>query len=293
MPAFNVDFFKPALLGLQNPAETTFEGLLLQISEMNLVNRIRRGEDPAVVLALTAGNYEYLGEAARIRMEDFPSIINSTTGGRHDLDVGNNEGLGEEIYFLYDAGMDVLAVQIKAHFRPGALAQLIGDLTNAQLEFHPILREDAWERFQQMDLITKVNFTLARPRDFRGQAAPSVLGALRQIDEYNGVAAKIEVSVGRERNASLNRSTVRRLIGARNDLGESLEDLSITGTIRRAPGVDAPRRLDTVDFIGDRLTVQADVERRGRGRRLDADGCRLALRRAIREHEDYLRRYRG
>ena len=259
---------------------------------MHLRDRIRTGDDPAVILNVVRHGHEYLGEAARIRMEDLPSVIDSTTGGRHDLNVANNEGLGEEIHFLYDAGLDVLAVQIKGHFRPGALAKLIGDLTHVSVDFHVILREDAWQRFRNIDLITKINFTLARPHDLRGQLAPSVMGAIRQIDEYNGVVAKIEISVGRERRTTLNRNIVTQLIGARNDLGESLKDLSITGTTHRVDGADAPTHLDTVDFIKERLIERADVEGRGRSRRLDADGCRLALRRGVRTHQDHLRRYR-
>ena len=50
---------------------------------------------------------------------------------------------------------------------------------------------------------------------------------------------------------------------------------------------------DTIDFLKERLQVSSEVERRGRGRRLDAEGCRLALRRSLREHQDYLRRFRG
>lgn len=225
-------------------------------------------------------------------MEDLPSIIDATTGGRHDLDVANNEGLGEEIYFLYDAGLDVMAVQVKGHFRPGALALLIGDLTNTDVDFQVILREDAFQRFQNLDLITKVNFTLARPRQLRG-LAPSVMGAIREIDEFGGVSATIEVSVGRERNITLNRNAVSRLLGARNEIGESLKDLSITGTTRRDGDLEGRTHLDVVDFIKDRLLVRTEVERHGRGKRLAPDGCRMALRRAISTHEEYLRAYRG
>jgi hypothetical protein len=290
MPAFTTEFFRPSLLG--NARNLTFEDVLTQIMALNLRQRIRAGDDPAVILTLNQNHSEYAGEAARIRMEDLPSIIDSTTGSRHDLNVANNEGLGEEIYFLYDAGLNVIAVQVKGHFRPGALAHLIGDLANTDVDFQVILREDAFQRFQNLDLITKVNFTLARPRQIRG-LAPSVMGAIREIDEFNGVSAKIEVNVGRERNISLNRNAVSRLLGERNGIGESLKELSITGTTRRAGELEGRTHLDVVDFINDRLLERSEVEGRGRSKRLDPDGCRMALRSAISTHEEYLRTYRG
>ena len=155
-----------------------------------------------------------------------------------------------------------------------------------------ILRQDAFQRFQNMDLITKVNFTLARPRQIR-RLAPSVMGAIREIDEFNGVSASIEVTVGRERNTTLNRNAISTLLGARTEIGESLKDLSITGTTRGNDNLEGRTRVDVVDFINDRLLVRSEVERRGRGKRLDPNGCKVALRRAISTHEDYLRTYRG
>jgi hypothetical protein len=285
VPAFNVEFYKPHVVNVRGVA---FPDLLDRIVAMNAVDRIRRGNDPAAILTLQHQQNEFLGEAARIRMEDLPSVIDTATGDRHDLDVRVHEGLGEEIHFLYDAALDVVAVQNKGHFRAAALEQLISDLTHAGINFHIILRADAWERFQNMELVTKINFKLARPRDIQGR--PAVMRVFREIDEFNGVSAKVEITVGRNRNRSLSMAAIRRVIADYNAMGQSFKDLSITGAVREAEG---ELHRDTIDFLKERLLVSVEVERRGRGRRLDAEGCRLALRRSIREHQEYLRRYRG
>lgn len=290
MPAFNVEFYKPHVVNVRG---VSFSDLLARIVAMNAVERIRTGNDPAAILTLQAHQHEFLGEAARIRMEDLPSVIDTANGSRHDLNVGVHEGLGEEIHFLYDAQLDVIAVQNKGHFRAAALEQLISDLTRTGVNFHVILRGDAWERFQRMELVTKINFKLARPQDIQGQRRPAVTRVFHEIDEFNGVSAKIEITVGRKRHRALSMAAIRRLVADFRARGAEFENLSITGAIRAAEGPEAAIHRDTIDFLKERLQVSSEVNRRGRGRRLDAEGCRLALRRSLFEHQDYLRRFRG
>lgn len=287
MPAFKIEFYKPRVV---NPRGVSFADLLDRIVAMNAVERIRGGNDPAAVLTLHHQGQEYVGEAARIRMEDLPTVIDTANGNRHDLNVGANEGLGEEIHFLYDAPLDVLAVQSKLHFRASALEQLISDLTHTGINLHIILRSDAWERFQRMDSVTKVSFTLARPQDIHGQR-PAVMRVFREIDEFDGVSAMVEITVGRKRNRFLSMEAVQRLVADFRAQGAEFKDLSITGAIREAEAEEDAVRRDTIDFLKERLQVEYQVERRGRGRRLDVEGCRLALRRGLRENREYLRRY--
>ena len=289
MPPFNVEFYQPQVLA---PDGTTFTDVLDTVIGQAPGERIRRGQDPAAVLALNRRDSEFIGEAARIRMEDLPSVIDVANGSRHDLDVEEQEGLGEEIHFLYDADLDVIAVQNRGHFRAGALEKLFGDLTDTTLDFAVILSADAWERFERMDLVTKINFTIARPRDLRGRPLPALNSVFREIDEFDGVRAKSEISVMRRRNSGLNLGAVRRMISAYRNRGEVFRSLSITGAIRESDEPDAATRHGVVDFVKGRLVYTEEVERRGRGRRLDPEGCRVALRRAIRHHRQHLRRHR-
>lgn len=289
MPRFNVEFYKPLIMDRDGPA---FPEMLNRIINMNAVDRIRRGGDPAAILSLRHDGNEFLGEAARIRMDDLPSVIDVANGNRHDLDVDEHEGLGEEIHFLYDAGLDVIAIQNRGHFRAPALERLIADMTETNLDFQVILTENAWERFQRMDFVTKINFKLARPRDLHGRPQPALNRVFREIDEFNGVSAKMEITVGRMRRHGLNMGAIRQLVESYRGQEESFKSLSITGAIREADGPEAAMQPGTVDFIKERLLYTQEVERRGRGRRLDAEGCRVALRRAIREHREHLRRHR-
>lgn len=289
MPKFNVEFYKPRILDHDGPS---FSAILDQIINRNVVDRIRRGSDPAAILALQHEGNEFLGEAARIRMDDLPSVIDVASGDRHDLNVEDHEGLGEEIHFLYDADLDVIAVQNRGHFRAGALGHLIGDLATCTVDFHVILAEGAWEKFQRMDFVTKINFKLARPRDLQGQPRPAVSRVLREIDEFDGVSAKMEITTERVQHHWLNMAAVRQMVEAYRGQEGTFKSLSITGAIREADEPNAAMHPGVVDFIKERLLYTQEVNRRGRGRRLDVEGCRVALRRAIREHREHLRRHR-
>jgi hypothetical protein len=288
MPKFNVEFYKPEILERDGPS---FSQVLDRIVAMNAVDRIRRADDPAAILGLRKEDADFLGEAARIRMEDLPGVIDIANGDRRELDVDAHEGLSEEIHFLYDGALDVIAIQSKGHFRAPALERLLADLARTSLYFQVILTEDAWERFQRMDFVTKVYFKLARPRDLRGQPQPSLRRVFAEIDEFEGVTAKMEITVGRTRGR-LNMGAIRRLVNTFRGAQQGFKSLSLTGAIREQGHPDARSHPETIDFLKERLLYTQDVERGGRGRRLDAEGCRVALRRAIREHREHLRRHR-
>jgi hypothetical protein len=289
MPRFNVEFYKPRVLA---PENTTFSGVLNTILDLAGVDRIRAGTDPAAILTIHRHEHEIFGEAARIRMDDLPSVIDVADGRRHDLDVEEHEGLGEEVHFLYDADLDVIAVQTRGHFRAADLANLFADLSDTTLEFQVMLSPDAVQKMQRVEQVTKINFKLARPRDLEGQRQPALNRVFQQIDQFDGMTAKMEITVGRARNRWLSRGAVEQIITAFQERPDEFQSLSISGAIRENEGQNAAAHPAIIDFIKGRLLYTEDVERRGRGKRLDTEGCRSALRRAIRQHRPYLRRLR-
>ena len=244
---------------------------------MEPVQRIRRGGDPAAVLNLARQEDEYLGEAARIRMEDLPSVIDTANGNRHDLDVLWSRKGWEEIHFLYDSGLNVIAIQNRGHFRASALERLLAELGGNNLDFQVIFTEDAFRRFERMDFVSKINFKLARPRDLQGRPQLALNHVIREIDEFDGVVAKMEITVGRGRNRSLSLAAIGRLIAAYQERRETFKSLSITGRVREEGDPEVPTHSHKVDFIKERLVYFEEVQRRGRGRRFDPEGCRARL----------------
>lgn len=282
MPTIWIEFYKPKL---PEDEQRTFEDVLNAIARMPLRQRLRTDFDPMGIFSLDQDGRSYVGDTARIRMEDLPRVVDITTGQRHDINIAAREGLSEEIHFLYDATLDVIAIQKRGMLRASALRDLIGDLTGTGVQFLVILREDAWRRFQRMPLIKKIIFKLARPVDLRGIRRLSIFKTYQQLDEFDGVSSKVEISIERQKNTSLNRVRVRNTVQSFRERGDFIS-LSVTGPVRDG----GEERLETIDFVHDSLKHRENVPHRGR--RLDPDGCRLALRRAIRAHRPYLGRYR-
>jgi hypothetical protein len=287
MPKFNVEFYKPSVQVEAGAPAVAFTDVLQRIAGMTARQRTRGGLDPAAVLVLDQDRAEYVGEAARIRTEDLPSVVHTGTGHRHNLDIDAQEGLGEEIHFLYDSAVDIIAVQRRGHFRASALENLLSDLSQNNVRFDVILREDAWQRFENMGLVRKVYFKLARPQDLAGERRQPLLTVLGMMDEFNGVSAKVEISVGRT-DRRLRADPIRGIIDVFNRRRDNFTALSITGAVQ-AQGEDM--HVETVDFVHGKLSFTSEVERRGR--HLNIEGCRLALREAIRENRGYLRRLRA
>jgi hypothetical protein len=284
MPPVNIEFYQPMV---ESDDGTTFSDILSRVEGMSIAQRLRTDSDPAGIFSLSRIDAEFVGEAARIRMEDLPRIVDLATGQRHDLNVHPREGLSEEMHFIYDTVIDVIAVQVKRQMRASALRELLADLTQQTINFNIILREDALARFQQMRLVKKIFFKIARPHDFQGQAAPALVQVFRELDEFEGVAAKVEISVGRARNRWLSMDAIRGILDRFRARDGDFDALSITGLMRDEAG----ERQETIDFVHEHLRHTEEVQRRGR--RLDPEGCRVALRRAIRAHRPYLRRLRA
>jgi len=266
-----------------------FAEILGAILEMREVDRLRRGQDPAGIFNFANAGQEYAGEAARIRMEDLPRVVDVLTGRRHDLDVGEREGLSEEIHFLYDGALDIIVVQRKREIRASTLRDLIADLANTTVHFLPVLTEDAWRKFQRMNHVKKILFKLARPHDLADQRRLPLGRVFREIEQFNGVSAKVEITVGRVRNHWLRLERVMEVVRTYRNRETEFDALSITGAIRNED--DGTESFETIDFLKGRLQFTSEVPRRGR--RLDAERCRLALREAIRVNRNYLRRFRG
>jgi Family of unknown function (DUF6731) len=284
MPPINIEFYKPTV---ESDDGLTFADVLTQVESTTMAQRLRTDFDPAGIFSLTRNGDEFAGEAARIRMEDLPRIVNLATGQRHDLNVRPREGLSEEMHFIYDAAVDVIAVQVKRLMRASALRGLLADLTQQRIDFKIILREDALLRFQHMGLVKKIFFKIARPQDLQGQDPPALVQVFRELDEFNGIAAKIEISVERARDRWLSMDAIRGVLDRFRARNADFDALCITGLVRDEGG----ERQETIDFVHEHLRHTEEVERRGR--RLAPEGCRVALRRAIRAHRPYLRRLRA
>lgn len=284
MPKITISFWKPRTgQGDFFDMQQVLAELAGRTAQQRMVSRGPQYTD-YLVSANTDGE-SLVGSAARIRMENLPERMNALTGEIGELDLANQEGLAEEAFFLYDSGMQVLLVQQSNFFRPSAFQHLIADL--AQLDdfwLEPVIRRDAWERFDRLERIASFDFKLTdlshRP-DVGNPFFRSLGEMLDQANsDVNAITAELRLGVGRRRNEGLVRETIRKLARVLSG-GEHVSAVTVRGN-----QVDTGKS-EEIDFLLERLVFSGEVEYSGR--RLDGEQCRHLLSKALHEQTTYLR----
>jgi hypothetical protein len=226
------------------------------------------------------------GDMLRIRMDNLP-IKAGLDGSLDELDLEDDEGIGEESAFLYDSQLAVIAYQRNRIGVPlGRFAEYVQRMSGAgrPIDFEPVLEPDAMEKLTRMRRNTKIELKCARadnPSFWTG--SDSVAETMRKLSPLNAPYVSITASVGR-RSGGLNRHAIMDIVHA--FVGQQhpshVEKMEISG---RGP---EDERL-VVDLIEDRMVevVAVDV---GRLRHAPFEGRALAIEEAYGRRQTELAR---
>jgi len=259
--------------------------VLESIESLDPVARMKRRDAAHVdyLAEVQVGATTVSGTAVRIRVEDWPERINMRTGTLRNLDLPENEALGEEMSFHFDRNLQVLATQRHPLFRASALVDLLRDLSDSpEFDIQPKLRADAWDRFRRWSKIASVEIKVRGPVH-DPQVSAEIPAMTRFLDaatgELNAATVELSLSVGRFRNQSLAREKIRRVI-ARFRRGQA----NVVGLVTKGSRADGPSEM--VDFIRDRLVYSGEVPYSEK--HLDREKCRQLLKDAVLRHRGYL-----
>ncbi len=215
MPRVNVDFWEPI-----GPDGNWFDLLpaLTYAGNLRVQERMRdRGSEYTDYLVeVNFQNAQSSGMAARIRKENLPERANLRTGDLNPLNLAANEGLAEEVHFLYDDGLRVLLTQRNRIFRAGAVSDLIAELGNTMFGIQPKLREDAWHRFRRMETIGSLELKLQTPEHHPdlSNTIPSMGRFLDDASEtLQAMSVELKFSMERVRRRSLAVEIIRGIVG--------------------------------------------------------------------------------
>jgi hypothetical protein len=78
-------------------------------------------------------------------------VIDIATGNQHDLEMLDAEGLGEQVHFLYDSTLNVIAVQKNCISAP-LHCRIFGHLGGHPLDFQLIVTEGIKQVFRKSAL---------------------------------------------------------------------------------------------------------------------------------------------
>jgi len=241
--------------------------------------------DGHIIAGLRNSGGLYRGAFIRIRTEDLPRVTNDL-GQESDLDLAQNEGLGEKNFFVYDAERGLLLWQVNGNgCHVSRFAKFLSDQVDSPTRISPILRHGALERLMSGDvLLSKFELSFALPTN--PELYPDDDNSQRMMELLNGIDADSIVikaaanAPGRNRNRKSFRSGTKAMLS-------SIADMPGTRIVRAT--VDGAN--DEIDLISDRLSTFIEV--RSRGRYPDPNRILPAMTECIEELQDELDAFFG
>jgi hypothetical protein len=248
--AINVDFYR-----VTPPDGQSFRDMLHAIGDLPIDQRnLDMGEHPARLQSVESWNQCYEGEMVRIRMDSLPQKA-SLDGALEDLDLQDDEGLGEETAFLYHHLTRTLAIQRNRFGVPASsFAWYVKEKNGVDrpIVLDPILETAVLERLDQVKFVRKLDITLAglstgTSLRNRGYGVGDIV---RLSENFSAPRISIELSMGRERRGSLlvDRAVgaLRSLAGVAADNTDEVQKLKVTGI------TDSDERV-VLDLIEERM----------------------------------------
>jgi len=224
----------------------------------------------------------------RIRMDSLPKKA-GLAGVLEELDLQDDEGLGEETAFLYHHPTRILSIQRNRFgISASGLAWYVKEKAGLDrpIVLEPVLETAVLQRLDEVRFVRKLEITLAglgtgTPLRNRGYGVGDIV---RLSETFNAPKIAVELSMGRERRGTL---LVERAIGALRSLAglvaenvNEVQKLEVTGI------TDGDERV-VLDLIEERMKEGVMVP--DEGRTVSYEARRGALREVWSKRVDELR----
>lgn len=230
----------------------------------NMPSERKRKEIAAKGLCLLSDVRRYPQNIAylftKIRMTEIPDKVNAL-GKRDDLDLEEDEGLGEDVALGYSPSWKIAAIQANRYsLSSGNIATLISkSVPEARFAFHPVIVHDALERFSQMQLLRKMRVKLAGAFDFgflqdKGLSASDAMAIQAMLE---APFVDIVLSVGRRRGAL--HEKFKAWTKAFLKIAHSAEGAGQVKMLEITGKEDDDAASVAVDLLTERLVDRADI----------------------------------
>ncbi len=201
-------------------------------------------------------NTFYDGEIVRKQTTDIPPEANDA--GLQKLSVSAGGGIGHCIAFRYNAPLQVLAIQFDN--RAVSVNRLLAYLREFDQSYdyrpEPIVREDAWEKYDR-GLPRKFELEIASPQNLEsveGDPGP-VVDSFRRLGEItDGPVIRVEVKMGRRKGALAKKALDPIIRYFYQGAGRTEDVRKLTVTSADEDG------SESINFLDDLLKESRDVE---------------------------------
>lgn len=225
----------------------------------------------------------------KIRMTDLPKK-SDTEGNSAELDLDDNEGLGEETAFVYHIPSRVLVLlRNRNSVSPGAFVHYFASYGAGEFTLEHIIREDALKRFLEKGLYRKLELKLAgldmaveelATDDFTANEAIAIS---RQLQ-----SPSIEIIASMDRktgslSAEMIHSVVSALRGLWGKHPEMVERIRVSGQD------DEEAKTEIIDLLEFALREEVDITVGGDARSIPTGHLLSAVNEAWNRQRDYIR----
>ena len=259
----NYDFFQVIM-----PQDATDFGTIL--SRINTLEGKARlcstGEHPIRMQSLIATPAapiipaEYIGDIARIRMDDIPPKM-KLSGETEPLGLDDDQGLGEIASFIYHPKTNILVMmRNRSAVSISGLCHYIENLSGLEgLEFKHVSRSEVFKRIQRLAKIKRFDLKLAAPGNgaiFRDLGI-STGDMINLMGSSPYVCLTLSFSTGHYKKSSLAKQTVEYIaskLQARTPSEEETISLTITGN------EESFLQKEVIDLFDDVLTDSFTVD---------------------------------
>lgn len=252
----NFDFFR-----VVHPKKgtTPFEQGLLELAKLQGEARVHHnGDYPVRLQNLVKYQDAYIGDVARIRMNDIPDKL-KLSGEREEIELDEDQGLGEISSFLYHPHTKVLmmmrnrnAVSLSAF---SAYMDAKHPLNGVRYDL--ILQEEAYERLQKFKRIGRVELKVAAPGNAQlfDSIGVSPKGLAELMNATPRVSLSYAFSMSYDRENTLPKSIIGDIASKVMSLPlKKLEDVKMV-----VAGNDETLEKEVIDLFTDALSEKVSV----------------------------------
>ncbi len=236
---------------------------------LNLASRLPQDETrnvdynhvPIRLQEIHRANSLWIGDLVRIRMDGIPPKT-KLSGEQDDLDLDDDEGLGEETAFLFNQRLSVLVLQRNRHaVSAGGFSHYFASKGRVgYIKLDPILRRDAYVRMSKMRIQRKLEIAVAGIQNLN-IVDTSVLGVASIINlanEYASPHVGITLSMGHTRGTLSHVTELARFLSSISERYSSLRHSPVTKiTIMGKANEDEP--MEVIDLLEDRMIDYSQV----------------------------------
>jgi hypothetical protein len=258
-----IDFYR---VDTSNVGGLPFEDLLADLAA--IPDNDQRNEEISgypVRLSQSDTTRDYVKlDMTKIRMDEVP-LVAGLDGDSREIELDDDEGIGEESAYLYHKDLGLLVAQRNRYgVSPSVFASYIQRKLDLEgpVAFDPVLTPNAYQRLQTMPVMRKFEIKLAgvnNPEMMVG-ADESLGYAMNRLAEYEAPNAYITFSMGHQ-HGSLN---VQRILDAARSWLNLSDQNPNRVTALRVSGQDPDNEGEMIDLIADRFMDERTVTQDGR-----------------------------